>query len=135
MSSPWRDFKLHTLRFVVGGTVVFNPVTRKYERQDGQELLVTCTLKEATGLGPRERAFLEAAGTDLSQFMLQGRYVDPMRRPANLFPGSTSPLTVEGVDGVFTLEPSWPGQIPAVEEALGERIFGTWRKRAPDDAV
>lgn len=132
MSSPWTDFTLHTLVFVLGGTVVLNPVTKQYERVDGVEVPIVCTLKEATGLGPRERAFLEAAGTDLSQFMLEGRYVDPMVRPANLFPGATAPLTVEGVEGVFTLEPSWPGAIPAVTEALGERIFGTWRKRTTD---
>lgn len=134
MASPWGDFTIHTLAFEVGGKMVFNPVTRKYEKQGAETIEVRCTLKEAKGIGPRERAFMEAAGVDLSKFLLEGRYVDPMVRPENLFPGAESPLVVEGIPGVFTLEPTFPGTIPAVTEALGERIFGTWTRR-PSDAV
>lgn len=135
MASPWTDFQLFTLLFTVGGTIALNPVTKKYERVGGEVISVVCTLKEATGLGPRERAFLEAADVDLSQFMLEGRFVDPMEKPSLLFPGAESPLVVNGMEGIFTLEPVWPGSIPAVTEALGERIFGTWRKRTIEDAL
>lgn len=127
--SPFTDgFNLYTLSFVAlasgevelvqpedGGNPVLQPVTGSMT----VELVVTLR----TTSDPK---VLNLVGADVTKVPLKGRCVDPMAVPSGVAQGMTCPLDVNGVSGVFTMGPTWPPSVTAVEEALGQSINGTW---------
>ena len=65
-------------------------------------------------------------GADALSSTLRGRCVNPMNLPEGLIPGCKASLTVNGVEGVFTLGPAWRSIAVSIEEAIGQRLLGTW---------
>lgn len=128
MASPFASsaFRKFTLRFTLPGTtLVTDPTTGLQVAGPGEEVEVLATLQGTAS--PPVRMML---GLNELEQALRGRLVKPMRMPLRLNAGATAPLTVDGVEGTFTLGPRWPGPIPAVDGALGDAIIGSWRAAA-----
>lgn len=87
---------------------------------------VTVTLRTTS-----DPKVLNLVGADATKVALKGRCVDPMTLPSGIVPGASCALEMNGVIGRFTLGPTWPSSVPAVEEALGQQIVGTWTSGSP----
>lgn len=72
-------------------------------------------------------SILALTGHDVSVVHLSGLCLQPLRLPPSIKAGMTSPLTVDGQPGVFTLLPWFPSQHEAAVDAVGQRVAGTWK--------
>jgi len=119
-SSTFRKFKLVFRR--PGSSLVIDSATGLERIADGSPVVVLATLQGSSS--PLLRMML---GLNEMDQALTGRLVEPTTLPDGVTPGATAPLTVDWISGTFTLGPRWPGAIPAVDKALGDRIIGSWR--------
>lgn len=128
MSSPFAGaFTTFDLTFQTAGSgLVVDPATGLQRPDAGTPVTVTIMLKASGNIAIRHML-----GADELDTVLVGRMVDPMKMPASVRPGSVAPLTVNGTPGEFRLGPAWPGPIPAVDDALGDPVYATWRASAP----
>jgi len=121
-NSPFESFNTFELRFEVKSGERQRDANHNLVRGYSVVVELRCTLKATSD--PRVLALV---GADALTVGLRGRCVEPMQMPSSLRAGMTCPLEVNGVKGVFTLGPNWPGSIQEVTDALGSIIIGAWR--------
>lgn len=117
-------FPEHTLRFSI-----IDPSAPPEYDGDGRPIPPSPTVVEVrVRLKPTGNpSILALTGHDVSVVHLSGLCLQPLRLPPSIKAGMTSPLTVDGQPGVFTLLPWVPSQHEAAVDAVGSRIAGTWR--------
>lgn len=121
-SSPFVDFVKYELTFrTMDGELQEDENGNPVRVGTSSETLI-CTLRATSD--PR---VLQMLGADALSVGLRGRCVEPMKLPEGLKPGATSPLTVNGTAGTFTLGPTWPSMLPEISDALGDQIIGSWQ--------
>lgn len=124
--SPFSSFRTYELSFTKSTAGGGDPKTGNFgSGTSSTTIKLRCTLKASSD--PR---IVSLAGADGTVAALSGRCVDPMSLPNGLRPGLTSPLIINGVTGVFTLGPTFPSAVAEVEEAIGQKIVGTWKAGA-----
>ncbi len=122
-NSPFSDFRTYLLSFQVSAGTTTDASTGNFGDDTSFDAVeLRCTLKASSD--PR---VVRLVGADATAVALSGRCVEPMAIPPNLRPGLTSTLVINEVTGVFTLGPTWPSPLAEVDEALGQRIVGTWK--------
>lgn len=120
MSSPFSSFELSTLTFRLGGGTPTLDETGNFAAPGK-------TLEVKAFLSPKNRQGRDQVipGEVLNQAEVEGRFVEPFKRPPELLAGMRADAVVNGVQGSFVLGLSLPDPL-GVAEQLGDPIAGTF---------
>lgn len=69
----------------------------------------------------------DSIGIPVTEVLLEGRAVSPMRLPSSLAAGAIAKCTLAGQAGLVTLRPAPFSSIKAVDIALGQLFYASWR--------
>jgi hypothetical protein len=122
MASPWdgKVFELVTVNFQVESPVLSVDAL-------GNPRFVITVLPVVFKPRSASKKYRDMVGIAPEMVMLDCRCVEPMELPDTLHFGSSGGLTIGGVAGVATIEPIPFSSVKAVNEALGTRVFLSWR--------
>lgn len=86
---------------------------------------VSIALRQVTNPG-RISLIQQQLGLDATRLIIEGRLVDPLRRPAALKAKHKAPLTWAGRDGLAILEPYQGALTSAWRDTYGDKLLLSW---------
>ncbi len=128
--TPFADpiFQQYTLEFAVSGGLLVENEVGDLVPSTAQAVPVKMFLKPLSSFN--ELRLREQMGADDCEVGLAGYCTNPSILPSNIKAGAKAPLTLDGIDGVFTLAPRAAPAITILPSILGTKITGGWRKGA-----
>lgn len=124
--SPMADrARVSLLTFTTAGPLVRDPATGNMRPSAGPPVQAKARLSASDD--PRIR---DMAGADAAELVLVGRWgtlEEPQVRPSAVKWGSTSPLVVDGQNGMLTIKVAYPDPDVLQEAQLGGRFVATWK--------
>ncbi|MGL5915738.1 MAG: hypothetical protein ACRCZG_05710 [Culicoidibacterales bacterium] len=114
-------FEIITIEFEVQNSMVITKDAFGNERTTTDVISVQLKPRSAS------KRYRDMIGLTEQVVLFDCRCVEPETLPDGIVAGTTGKLELNGLSGMATIEPIFFSSIKAVAEALGQRVFISWR--------